>query len=251
MMTSRWTFEALAVEQFSNNEYEKVFYPYDKEISHYSYITSYVIPTLKSELDECQRNIFKHADPDKTSNYLAILKTEITGLQKGAGFASFPFMKGLSEKTLNDSVVQQTKSYLDSLTRVYSSRLTAVTERRDNAYEKLRSQMGDEGVYQFKQDYYNDNLADLVLNKGAENKIIAGKGKLIQKKDPIFMEPVSHDGRAHFYAPVKIIGSWKIGTFWFNFFIIWLMSFVLYLTLLHDTLRKTIGFFERVKFRKK
>jgi hypothetical protein len=125
-----------------------------------------------------------------------------------------------------------------------------VSARRDAAYEKLKARLGADEVYQFKQAYYNDNLADLVMNKGAENKVIVGKGKLIQKKDPIFMEPLAHDGRAHFYAPVKIIGSWHINTFWFNFFIIWLMSFVLYLTLLHDTLRKTIEFFERMKFRK-
>jgi hypothetical protein len=250
LMTSRWTFEALAVEQFSNNKYEKVFYPYDKEISRYSYITAYVIPTLKSELDECQRNLFKQQEPEKTANYLAILKNEIPSLQKGAGFASFPYINGLTEKLLNDSIVQNTKSYLDSLSMFYSSRLRAVTARRDEAYETLRARLGNDEVYRFKQAYYNENLADLIMNKGAENKIIAGKGKLIQKKDPIFMEPESHDGRAHFYAPVKIIGSWKIDTFWFNFFIIWLMSFVLYLTLLHDTLRKTIEFFERVKFRK-
>ncbi len=251
LMTSRWTFEALAVEQFSNNEYERIFYPYDKEISRYSFITAYVVPTLKSELDECQRNLFKHEEPGNTTNYLKVLRYEIPGLQKGAGFTSFPYLNGLNEKGLNDSIVQQTKRYLDSLSRVYSSRLTAVTARRDDAYEKLKAGMGDDAVFRFKQDYYNENLADLILNKSAENKIIAGNGKLIQKKDPIFMEPESHDGRAHFYAPVKIIGSWKIDTFWFNFFIIWLMSFVLYLTLLHDTLRKTIEFFERVKFRKK
>jgi hypothetical protein len=250
LMTSRWTFEALAVEQFSNNEYEKIFYPYDKELSRYSYITAYVIPTLRSELDECQHNLFKHVKLEKTANYLTILKNEIPSLQKEAGFASFPYMNGLTEKLLNDSIVQNTKSYLDSLSRVYSSRLSAVTARRDIAYEKLRTRLGDDEIYQFKQAYNNENLADLVMNKGTENKIIAEKGKLIQKKDPIFMEPASHDGRAHFYAPVKIIGSWKINTFWFNFFIIWLMSFVLYLTLLHDTLRKTIEFFERIKFRK-
>jgi ABC-type multidrug transport system ATPase subunit len=250
LMTSRWTFEALAVEQFGNNRYEQVFYPYDKEISRYSYITAYVIPTLKAELDECQRNLFKREYPGKTSNYLAILKREIPPLQKEAGFASFPYMKGLTETLLNDSIVQYSKSYLDSLSRVYSSRLSAVTDRRDDAYEKLRARLGDDGVYQFKQSYYNENLADLIMNKTAENKIITGEGKLIQKKDPIFMEPVSHDGRAHFYAPVKIIGSWKIETFWFNFFIICLMSFILYLTLLHDTLRKTIEFFERIKFPK-
>ena len=251
LMTSRWTFEALAVEQFSNNKYEKIFYPFDKEISRYSYITAYVIPTLKSALDECQRNLFKHTDPEKTTNFLAILKNEIPPLQKEAGFASCPFLPGLTEKLLNDSIVQLTKSYLDSLTRVYSSRLNSVTARRDGAYENLRARIGNDEVYQFKQASYNENLADLVMNKGAENKILTGNGKLIRKKDPIFMEPVSHDGRAHFYAPVKIIGSWKIDTFWFNFFIIWLMSFVLYLTLLHDSLRKTIEFCEQMKFRKR
>ncbi|MCX6305410.1 MAG: ATP-binding cassette domain-containing protein [Bacteroidetes bacterium] len=250
MMTSRWTFEALAVEQFSNNEYEKVFYPYDKEISHYAYITAFVIPTLKSELDACNRNLTRHTDRDKTANYLAILKNEIPGLQTGAGFASFPYMSGLTEKTLDDSVVQHTKAYLDSLSRAYSSRMNAVTSRRDAAWEKLSTRLGSDGVYQFKQAFYNENLADLVLNKGAENKIIEGQGRLIRKKDPIFMDPTSHDGNAHFYAPVKIVGQWKIDTFWFNFIVIWLMSFVLYLTLLHDTLRKTIEFFERVKFRK-
>ena len=90
----------------------------------------------------------------------------------------------------------------------------------------------------------------MVLNKGNENKIIEGKGTLIRKKDPIFMDPVSHDGRAHFYAPVKFIGPWQLDTFWFNFAVIWLMSLMLYLTLVHDTLRKTIEFFDRVKFRK-
>jgi len=250
LMTSRWTFEALAVEQFSNNEYEKVFYPFDKEISRYSFITAYIIPTLKSELDECQRNVFKHQEFAKTGNYLAILNSEIPSLRREAGLAPGPYQGALTEKLLNDSVIQIEKSSLDVLSRVFSSRLGSVTARRDDAYEKLRAAMGDDGVYRFKQACYNENLADLILNKGAENKIIAGTGKLIQKKDPIFMEPVSHDGRAHFYAPVKIIGSWKIDTFWFNFFIIWLMSFILYLTLLHDTLRKTIEFFGELKFSK-
>ena len=250
LMTSRWTFEALAVEQFSNNKYEKIFYPFDKEIAHYSFITAYIIPTLKSELDECQRNIFKRTEPEKTANFLEILKHEIPPLQKEAGFAPFPYMPAFTEKLLNDSIVQLSKTYLDSLSRTYSARLSAVSARRDNAYEKLRAQLGDDGVFQFKQAYHNENLADLIMNKGAENKIIEGEGKLIRKKDHIFMEPESHVGRAHFYAPVKIIGSWKIDTFWFNFFVIWLMSFILYLALLHDTLRKTIEFFDQVKFKR-
>ena len=47
------------------------------------------------------------------------------------------------------------------------------------------------------------------------------------------------------------IGNWKIDTFWFNFAVIWLMTLVLYLTLLHDTLRKAVNFFSNVSLRRK
>lgn len=249
MMTSRWTFEALAVEQFRNNKYEKIFYPYDKEISRYSYITALEIPTLKSELDVCLRNLIKKENPVQTANYFKILKTEIPGLLKESGYSAFPAFDSLTEKLLTDGAVQNAKAYLDSLSLFFSSQMQVVTSKRDAAYEKLAKKMGEEGVYAFKQKYYNENLADLLLNKTAENKIIEGKGFLIRKKDPVFMEPESKSGQAHFYAPVKIIGSLKINTFWFNFAVIWLMSALLYLTLLHDTLRKAIEFSSRIHFR--
>ncbi|MDD4603720.1 MAG: ATP-binding cassette domain-containing protein [Bacteroidales bacterium] len=251
VMTSRWTFEALAVEQFKNNKYEKIFYPFDKEISHYAYLTAFLIPTLKSEMDECQRNLAKNENATKTANYFTILKKEIPTLQKEAGFHSFPFMTGLTKQNFNDSVVQNTKSYLDSLSRCFSSRMTDVISQSDAVYEKLSGELGSEGVFQFKQANYNENLADLVLNKGSENKILEDKGRLIRKKDPVFMDPLSHDGQAHFYAPVKYIGTCEIDTLWFNFAIIWLMSFILYLTLLFDVLRKIITGFKNLKYSRK
>lgn len=251
MMTSRWTFEAMAVEQFSNNRYERIFFPYDKEISRYSYITAYMIPTLKSELDVCLRNLVKKEKAAQTENYFNILKHEIPPLQKEAGFGPFPWMADLTATRLNDSVVQGAKAWLDSLSRQFSARMSAVTSRRDDAWSRLVARIGEEAVYRFKQEYYNENLADLLLNKGAENKIIEGKGILIRKKDPVFMEPLSKAGNAHFYAPVKVIGNWKIDTFWFNFAVIWLMTLVLYLTLLHDTLRKAVNFFSNVSLRRK
>ena len=113
LMTSRWTFEALAVEQFSNNKYEKLFFPYDEEISRYSFKTSFLIPALKSKLDECRRNIEKNEKPERTASNIAILKNEIHALKIDAGFSSDPFGTGLDEKSLNDVLVQHTKSYLD------------------------------------------------------------------------------------------------------------------------------------------
>jgi hypothetical protein len=102
-------------------------------------------------------------------------------------------------------------------------------------------------VYALKQDFYNENLADLVLNSASTDKILQGKGKLIRKKDPVFMDPVSKAGRGHFYAPVKYIGPLAIDTFWFNIAALWLMSVLLYLSLQHNTLRKTIEYFGALK----
>jgi hypothetical protein len=251
MMTSRWTFEALAVEQFSNNKYEKEFFPIEKEISNYKYITAFVIPTLKSELDECSRNIFKKENPEITINKFAILNNEIPLLQKGANFGPFAMMKNLTPALLDDSTINSAKSYLDSLSRFYSTKMTRLTSKTDAIYERLKQQLGEEGVYSFKQAYYNENIANLVKNVAVENKIIEGEGKLIRKYEPVFMDSDSHCGNAHFYAPVKEIGNWKLETFWFNFMVIWLMSLVLYITLLHDTLRKVIEYLGEMRFGRK
>jgi hypothetical protein len=137
IMTSRWTFEALAVEQFRNNKYERIFYPYDKEISRYGYITSYVIPTLKSEFDECQRNTIKKENHEATSRFVAILQNEIPPLQRAAGFGPLNGLKILSVKKFDIQIVDPAKNYLDSLSRYFSSRLTEVTSRRDARYAQL------------------------------------------------------------------------------------------------------------------
>ncbi len=243
VMTSRWSFEALAVEQFRNNKYERIFYPYDKEISRYAYITSYVIPTLKSEMDECQRNTIKKENGRTTAQYVKILKNEIPPLQREAGFGPMPGLEKLSAENFDIRIVEPSKSYLDSMSRYYSSRLTDMSTRRDARYEELVAAMGSDAVYKFKQEYYNDNLADLVLNKATENKIIEGDGQLIRKKDPVYMKPLSKAGRAHFYSPVKRLGSLEVDTFWFNFAVIWGMSLMLYFMLLFDLLKRGINFF--------
>lgn len=244
IMTSRWTFEALAVEQFQNNKYEKTFFPYDKEISRYGYITSYVIPTLKSELDECQRNAIKKENLKKSEKYITILKNEIPLLEKEAKFGAMPGVSTLSAKNFDIQMVEPLKTYLDSLSRFFSAKLTDVTAQKDALYESMVKRMGADAVYKLKQDHHNENLADLVLNKSAENKIIEGDKRLIRKKDPIFMDPTSNDGRAHFYAPVKKIGNLVIDTLWFNLAVIWFMSIILYVALLYDLLKRGINFLQ-------
>ncbi|NPA67560.1 MAG: hypothetical protein GXO50_03015, partial [Chlorobi bacterium] len=57
--------------------------------------------------------------------------------------------------------------------------------------------------------------------------------------------------RSHFYAPHKYFMGKTYDTFWFNLFVIWAMSVLLYIPLYYDHLRKIIEFFGNVKFSKK
>jgi hypothetical protein len=104
--------------------------------------------------------------------------------------------------------------------------------------------MGKQAVFEMKQKAHNTSLEDWVLNKRDNQNIVVSTKCFIRKKDPVFMNPDSRIGRAHFYAPVKYLGGIAINTPLFNVAVIWLMTLVLYVTLLHDTLKKALNYFE-------
>jgi len=63
-----------------------------------------------------------------------------------------------------------------------------------------------------KENNLNESLEDLVLNRMTTSKIYDTGKKIIQKADPVFMAPGSKFGRAHFFAPFKLLGNLKIST---------------------------------------
>jgi hypothetical protein len=85
---------------------------------------------------------------------------------------------------------------------------------------------------------------NVVLNRLNTNKIYEAENQLIQKADPVFMKPGSKFGRAHFYAPFKMLGNLKIDTLLFNVIAIWIMTIVLFITLYLNALKRFIEFLE-------
>ena len=97
-----------------------------------------------------------------------------------------------------------------------------------------------------KKAYENNNLNELLTNKQTANRFLEIDGKIIQKIDPIFLDP-SQDGfiRAHFFAPRKAIAGAYYDTFWINSFVIWFMSLVMAITLYFDVLKKLLDGVEK------
>jgi hypothetical protein len=76
--------------------------------------------------------------------------------------------------------------------------------------------------------YRNESLAEVVTNKNDVNVIVEYRGELVQKSDPVYLEPrYSGFFGAQFYAPAKYLGGIRIPTLWANALVLWGMALLL------------------------
>ena len=99
---------------------------------------------------------------------------------------------------------------------------------------------------QAKDDYLNDYLTEIVTKSTEKDKISIQDHQIIQKKDPIFMDPSTESVisfRTHFFSPTKNLFGSLVGTFGFNILIIWAFTCFLYIVLYYDGLKKALQLF--------
>ena len=249
LMASRWAYEALAVEQFKNNWFERQFFDDEQIISETSYLGSFLIPRLQSKLDLIERGNLAVNDPDLAAQNLEIIRNEILRLQEAADKMPYEYLGHLVPEMITPEIIEETNAYLIYLRLYFAERAREASSRKDATYTSLENTMGSNELFRFRQAYYNKALSDLVLNRHEVNMIFKSHNRLIQKKDPIFIIPESPYGRAHFYSPVKKIYQFYVDTFWFNILALWLMTGILYLTLLLDLPRRFILYLESISFK--
>ncbi len=250
LMVSRWAYEAMAVEQFKNNAYQENYYHYDRQISHASYQSSFLIPRLERRL-ESSINGLEKGDTNRVKKDLKLLRNEFARLQYRDDNHLFNRFNDLEVKYFSKNTYDNALYYLGSLKRKYQAMQRDANEEREAVYLQMIDSLGDEATLQIKLDHHNKNLSNLVLNRDELTKVFETENMYIQKKDPIYMYPDSNYGRAHFYAPIKILGNWQIDTLWFNLAMIWGITAVLYLALINDSLRKSLTFLGKLFKRKK
>ncbi|MBN2682420.1 MAG: ATP-binding cassette domain-containing protein [Bacteroidales bacterium] len=281
MMTSRWAYEALVVYHFKNNNYNKNFYDIEKGKSQSSYKMNFLIPELETRATSSEtyiNQIKKGESLDKRSNvdrWLKILKNEIVDLDKQLDYLANSGFRGLNDednkKVINmvkeikpynqlnnlefdlftPKIAEYTRQYLMKVKKIYSTINKYFTRMGDEKYEELEAKLGKDELRALKNDNQNKSLEDLALNRTDVKKILETDDRLLQRSDPVYRDPESNIGRAHFYSPVKKLFGYEIDTYWFNIFFIWFTTLTMYITLLHDSFRKLIEWSGNIKFRKK
>jgi hypothetical protein len=250
IMTSRWAYEAMAVELFKNNRFEKNFYNYDQAVSQSTYNTSFLIPRLLIIAEECQRNVENPLNEKKLEEDLRILHNEMEILGNNPNLFPFEYIDNLNVDYFDEDIAEETLDYLTYLKLSFQETAREATRKWDSVYQVLVDSIGEEAIFRLKQNNYNDQLSDILTNRTEINKILQLDDRLIQKKDPVFMIPESNIGRAQFYAPFKKFNNQLYDTKWFNLMVIWIFSFALYVLLLLDIFREINDYFTSLRLRK-
>jgi hypothetical protein len=252
LMASRWAYEALTVEQFKKNKYQKIYYDIDREVSNATYPQAYLIPVLKDKLNEIQEYLMDDSNPEKLELNFKILHDQILKFTQMVPDISFNTDLYLDPESFNDSVADVTRYYFSELDLIFRHNITQ-SKRSKNEIEKalIQEKGGIDAYTEFRNRYDNVRLTELVVNRDMIQKVVQREDNLIRKHEPIYQDPGSRYGRAHLYAPYKMLAWLKIDTLWFNMLVIWVYGFFLYLALYFDLLRKLLTKIETIKFKKR
>ncbi len=242
LMTSRWAYEALAVEQFKNNKYMKEFFDIDQLISDATYKESFLIPILLTSLDEAVKWEKENKNPEQVKANLTMLSTQMEILQR-----DYPM-----DSITKESSLEEQREYLEQLTILAREARSVGSKSKSKLKQELVNELGGMFAFaDFSDAYENTQLSELLLNNNSILKVEQKGDRLVRYYHHAFQVPESKYGRAQLYAPVKKLGNLEIDTMWFNVVVIWITCLILYLTLYHDTIRKTLGFLENMRLKKR
>ncbi len=250
MMASRWAYEAMAVYQFKNNSFEKPFYIHDKIESESDYKSSFFVEKLNEKRRFIADNI--QSKDKKTlqqaANDLELIRKSLQDEPFRAGLEEIDFNAPWTLQMFTPAFDNSLAAYLDNFRKKYLDQYNNIVARKENDIIQLQKK-GSYNVLEFKNHYYNEDMADLVKNVNTKERILEYKGELIQQINPVFNDPKQTgllNYRAHFFAPSKNFLGMRFDTYYFNLVVIWAVTFLFYVLLYVEGLRKFLSLFSKV-----
>lgn len=253
IMPTRWAYEAICVEHFKKNDFNKEFFEFDQQLSTKSYFATFLIPQLEIKLDEVAKSIATQEITGKTQSDIKLIQNEISFLKRDYSVEknAFPDTSLLNYSTISITSIDTIKSSLTKIKQDYLNQFNKINSEKDEHFNKLITRLGNaNAVYNLKRLNHNKAIEDLVLNKRELKKIAINKNRFIRLYNTGYAVPTAKNGRAPLFAPVKQIGNLVIDTLWFNIGMLWLMSLLLYNTLLTNFFHLVNTYIERFRFKR-
>jgi ABC transport system ATP-binding/permease protein len=244
IMASRWAYEAMAVAQFTDNAYERTFYPLDQRMKTANWKKDMWVRELQDRSAVVRRALRAGTPKETYTEDLALLRNELERekeLLKGFTCST----ENLTPALVDSLVLNTTDEALNTLTKHYRNAYREAEQAKEALIADMTATPEKRNAYFMLLDRNrNESLADFVTNKNDVNVIVEAEGRLVQKSDPIYVVP--RDGgffAAHFYAPVKSTFGRPMRTLPANILLIWAMTLAFALTLQFEVFPRLMGRF--------
>ncbi len=251
IITTKWAYEALATYQFMQNDYQKNFYAWDKLKSNANLKANVHLTELLNKLAFIERNLDNKEETQKIEYNLGALQNEIRDeydermimydYYEATPTYTMKYLDQLTPELVNREILEYTREYLETLKHFYSRTFKGAVTKINQIIESFDL----EELGALERKYSNNSLEEFVTNNKSFDYFTETKGDMIQKRDPIYLDPTNKFIKAHFYAPRKMIAGIFIPTIWINIMVIWTMTFGLYILLYFRVLKRLLDFMER------
>lgn len=222
LIPSRWSYEALAVTSFADNDYEKPFFQLDKEKYETQFYNMVFLYELQSQLetmnDEKKRG--KEVNPD----HLNVILTNLPVLTEHAGLEAYQ----------GDYSYDSLREYMKNAEKTLSKKSNRATLDKEAVVDQFVRENGKEALLELKKNHHNLKLEDFVVGADQGRMLDIVDGHIVPRVGPIFLTPHNQMGRAPFYSSEKIVAGIHVKTLWFNMGIIFLMCIVATILLMAD-----------------
>ncbi|KPK88195.1 MAG: ABC transporter [Bacteroides sp. SM23_62_1] len=247
IMPTKWSYEALMVRQFKDNQFQKQFYPIKKAESVADFKQVYLLPELNNRLEKNRDEFDLKGSVSETINDLVLLKNEISKENILVPDIIFQNVEDISPEKINGKLLDQIKLHLEKLDEHYSREFVTATNQRENMVMYFMEQRP--GLYNRMKDmYHNETVEEHVRKVFEKNKMVEYRNGLIQQIDPVYKDPFPRNWfgfRSHFFAPRKYFLGRYFDTYWFNMGFIWFLTILFYITLYLDLLKKLVQGFRK------
>ena len=235
LMPSRWAYEALIVEQTSQNKLSRDILHYHIHKSQSEWKRNYWVPEIRNQLRvllnedsslskrESAQVIISNELEHETNLWASIQPTDLVQIIKHKPFTIQSF------RPINLFLEKISNSYL------------IIANNYSDSIQQYMKTLGQDNFKRIRSDYRNIAIQNIVENKFEIQKLIIHDHKIFQMQDPIFnLPPKNSFFKSHYYSPYKYIFGFPIKTYSINVLIIWIMIFIGYIILYLDLVKKLL-----------
>ena len=240
---TRWAYEALMVDQYAANPYNRYFFHDEMKLYQSRFILRHILPSLESSLSHCEKLRSNRAPADSLQVYLSLIAREFRLLGESDEIAPFEKLPLLKAASYDSLLYNEAYGYLTYVRFLMENTISETIGKIELTKEHLADSLVNVPVEVFKKSHQNEYVEELVLNRNQSSGVVENGSRLIKSGSPVFIPPESDFGKARFFASRKRFNNQVIPVFRFNISMIWMLNLLAYILFLTNGMKLFLNLF--------